>query len=272
MAVSMTDLLADLAAETEVVTAMVADLDDTGVAAPTPAAGWSVRDQLSHLAYFDGAATTAAVDPERFRREAAALLAGGDDFPDRIAAEYAGLGADPLRQWLRRARAGFITALREIDPAARLPWYGPDMSAASSVTARLMETWAHGQDIADALGVVREPTDRLRHIAHLGVRTAGFSYRLHGRPMPTTPVRVELAAPSGARWVWGSADAVDRVDGSALDFCLVVTQRRNIADTALAVTGDTAREWLSIAQAFAGTPGPGRPPGAPTPTEARRTA
>jgi uncharacterized protein (TIGR03084 family) len=268
MAVSMNDLLADLAAETEVVAAMVADLDDAGVAAPTPAAGWSVRDQLSHLAYFDETATTAAVDPERFRREAAALLARGDDFPDLIAAEYAGLGADTLRQWLLRARGDFLAAFREVAPNARLPWYGPDMSAASSVTARLMETWAHGQDIADALGVVREPTGRLRHIAHLGVRTAGFSFQLNGRPVPAVPVRVELAAPTGDPWEWGPADATDRVRGSALDFCLVVTQRRNVADTALEVTGDTAREWISIAQAFAGAPGPGRPPGTGHPSTA----
>ncbi|HEV7977877.1 TIGR03084 family metal-binding protein [Amycolatopsis sp.] len=271
MAVSMNELLADLAAETEVVTAMIADLDDADVALPTPAAGWSVRDQLSHLAYFDETATTAAVDPERFRREAAELVAKGYDFPDRIAAEYAGLGADALRQWLRRARAGFIAALRDVAPKARVPWYGPDMSAASSVTARLMETWAHGQDIADALGVVREPTDRLRHIAHLGVQTAGFSFQLNGRPVPTSPVRVELVAPSGGLWEWGPADAPDRVLGTALDFCLVVTQRRNVADTALEVIGDTAREWIPIAQAFAGAPGPGRPPAAGhTPMETGR--
>jgi uncharacterized protein (TIGR03084 family) len=260
MAVPMNDLLADLAAETEVVMAMIAGLDDAGVAAPTPAEGWSIRDQLSHLAYFDEAATAAAVDPERFRREAAALTALGDDFPDRVAAEYSGLGAYALREWLRQAREEFLEAFRGIDPKARLPWYGPDMSAASSVTARLMETWAHGQDIADALGVVREPTDRLRHIAHLGVQTARFAFRLNGRPVPVAPVRVELAAPSGAHWEWGPADAPDRVSGDALDFCLVVTQRRNVADTALAVDGGTAREWISIAQAFAGAPGPGRPP------------
>ncbi len=124
-----------------------------------------------------------------------------------------------------------------------------------------METWAHGQDVADALGVPREPTGRLRHIAHLGVRTFGFCFRLHGRPVPDPPVRVELTAPDGTTWAWGPAGARDRVTGPALDFCLVVTQRRHLTDTALEVHGPVATEWISIAQAFAGAPGGGRTPG-----------
>jgi uncharacterized protein (TIGR03084 family) len=136
------------------------------------------------------------------------------------------------------------------------------MSAASSVTARLMETWAHGQDIADALGARREPTARLRHVAHLGVAAFGFSFRLNGREAPAAPVRVELAAPGGGTWAWGPGGAPDTVTGPALDFCLAVTQRRHVDDTALRITGPVAAEWMGIAQAFAGPPGPGRPPGA----------
>jgi uncharacterized protein (TIGR03084 family) len=153
-----------------------------------------------------------------------------------------------------------------MDPSTRLPWYGPPMSAASSVTARLMETWAHGQDIADALGVTRQPTTRLRHVAHLGVATREFSFRLRGLPVPAAPVRVELTAPDGAIWAWGPADAPERVAGSAVDFCLLVTQRRHQADTGLLTSGRAAAEWLAIAQAFAGPPGPGRQPqSAPAP-------
>ena len=263
----MTALLADLQAETDVILALVEPLDDEGVGAPTPAAGWSIRDQLTHLAYFDETATLAATDPERFRTEAAELLERGDDFPDQVAAAHAGLPATAVRDWLVRARAGYLAVFGRLDPSTRLPWYGPDMSAASSATARLMETWAHGQDVADALGAVREPTDRLRHVAHLGVRTAGFAFVLRGRPAPEVPVRVELDAPSGERWTWGPEDAADRVDGTALDFCLVVTQRRHRDDTGLRVRGPVATEWMSIAQAFAGAPADGRAPGSPiTPT------
>ncbi|NWJ71062.1 TIGR03084 family protein [Pseudonocardia sp. ICBG1122] len=262
MPVSMDAVLDDLVAETRAVQALVADLDDAGIDADTPAVGWSIRDQLTHLAYFDETATQAAVDPEGFRRDADALMASGLDFPDRIAAEHAHLGADEVRSWVARARTAFVAAFRHLEPKARLPWYGPDMGALSCVTARLMETWAHGQDVADALGRQRTPTDRLRHVAHLGVQTFGFTYVNNGRAIPTTPVRVELDAPSGARWEWGPADAVDRVSGPALDFCLLVTQRRHLLDTALEVTGPVAAEWTAIAQAFANPPGPGRKPGA----------
>jgi uncharacterized protein (TIGR03084 family) len=135
------------------------------------------------------------------------------------------------------------------------------MSAASSLTARFMETWAHTQDIADALGVTREPTDRLRHVAHIGVGARAFSYLAHGLPPSDDPVLVTLTAPSGAVWTWGPTDAVDRVTGSALDFCLLVTQRRHRDDLDLEVEGPAALQWMKIAQAFAGPPGAGRSPG-----------
>jgi uncharacterized protein (TIGR03084 family) len=136
------------------------------------------------------------------------------------------------------------------------------MSAASSVTARLMETWAHGQDIADALEVTRPATARLRHVAHLGVATMSFSFQAHGQPVPTAPVRVELTAPGedGTTWTWGPPEASDLVRGDALDFCLLVTQRRHRLDTGVRATGPVATAWLEVAQAFAGPPGPGRSP------------
>jgi uncharacterized protein (TIGR03084 family) len=136
------------------------------------------------------------------------------------------------------------------------------MSTMSFVTARLMETWAHGQDIADALEMPRTATSRLRHIAHLGVRTRSNSYVVRGLAGPVTPVTVALTGPAGESWVWEESESPgDRIQGSALDFCLVVTQRRNVADTGLVVEGSTASQWMSIAQAFAGPPGPGRPSG-----------
>jgi uncharacterized protein (TIGR03084 family) len=124
-----------------------------------------------------------------------------------------------------------------------------------------METWAHGQDIADTVGMQREPTHRLRHVAHIGVGARAFSYVAHGLPVPTDPVRVELVGPAGELWTWGSADATDRVTAPALDFCLLVTQRRHRADTAVTAHGPGAEQWLMIAQAFAGPPGAGRDPG-----------
>jgi uncharacterized protein (TIGR03084 family) len=136
------------------------------------------------------------------------------------------------------------------------------MSAVSFATARVMETWAHGQDVADALGVTRASTPRLRHIAEIGVRARPYAYVARGLDVPETPVRVELAAPDGPQWAWGPEEAPDRIVGDALDWCLVATQRRNPADTGLVVTGDAATEWVWFAQAFAGPPTEHRPPGA----------
>jgi uncharacterized protein (TIGR03084 family) len=154
-----------------------------------------------------------------------------------------------------------LDVFRPLDRRARIPWYGPSMSALSFATARLEETWGHGQDVADALGARRADTDRLRHVAHLGVLTRGYSFKNQGRPVPTEEVRVDLRSPSGEAWAWGAASAINRVAGSARGFCLVVTRRRHVADTDLVVEGPVAREWMEIAQAFAGPPGSGRRPG-----------
>ena len=258
MPADLAPLIQDLAAETAVLDALLADLSAPQWRLATPAVGWNIADQVSHLAFFDEAALLAATDPDRFRRETAELLAGGLDFPNRVAAVHHDREGADLFAWFRAARRALLAGFAGIDPATRLPWYGPDMGPASSLTARLMETWAHGQDIADTLGVQRVPSARLEHIAFLGVRTMGFVYRLHGLPVPTSPIRVELTAPDGGTWAWGPEDAADRVTGEALDFCLLVTQRRHRDDLELQVVGDTAGEWIGIAQAFAGAPGPGR--------------
>jgi uncharacterized protein (TIGR03084 family) len=254
-------LLADLAAESAELDAVLAPLPAVDWLAPTPAAGWSIGDQVSHLAYFDQAALLSMTDPDQFRAQAAALAAGGDNFPDRVAAQFRHLGGAELRPWFAAARRALLDGYAAADPARRLPWYGPDMGLASSVTARLMETWAHAQDIFDALGAERAPTSRLRHVAHIGIGARAYSLAVNGLDPPAQPVRVELTAPDGSPWTWGPDDAADRVSGPALDFCLLVTQRRHRDDVALAVAGPAATEWMAIAQAFAGAAGPGRAPG-----------
>lgn len=248
----------DLAAETLELLPVLAKADWD---APTPADGWTVRDQVTHLAFFDDAVLLSLRDPGEFARWRAEQVALGAHFPDVIAGRNRHLPGAEALAWLNRSRDALLAAYRAADPAARLPWYGPDMSVASSVTARLMETWAHGQDIRDTCGVTTTATGRLRHIANLGVRTFGFSFAQRGLPVPEEPVHVALTGPGGQTWTWGLADAADRVSGDALDFCLVVTQRRNVADTGLTVTGPVAERWIAIAQAFAGGPTDPRPAG-----------
>lgn len=261
MADDLQDLCADLAAEHAALDAVVADLDDAAWDTPTASPRWAVRDQIGHLAYFDEAAVKAVTDPERFAADLAEAL-GGDVTAFLESTEVRGRTLPPaeLLAWWREQRAALLTAAAPLDPKARLPWYGPSMGARSFVTARLMETWAHGQDVVDALGAERPATDRLRHVADLGVRTRGFSYVVKDRPPPEGDVRVELLAPGGDTWAWGDPDAPDRVTGPAEDFCLVVTQRRHPDDTALVAEGALAAEWLAIAQCFAGGPSLGPPP------------
>ncbi len=261
MPVDMRELAEDLAAETVVLRAMVADLDESGWRKPTPAPRWSIADQISHLAFFDDAAIQSATDPEGFAAEMVRAVTVGELTPDDVAERYRSQTGAELLAWVDASRHRLIKVFTGLDPALRLPWFGLPMSAASSLTARIMETWAHGQDVADALGQMREPTARLRHVAHIGVRALPFSFAANGLEVPAEPVRVELTAPDGSTWIWGSENAVNRVTGPALDFCLIVTQRRHRADTAIRAKGQVAERWLSIAQAFAGPPGTGRQPG-----------
>ena len=254
-------VVADLRAETTAIVSVLTDLRPSSWDASTPAAGWTIRDQVTHLAFFDDATLLALTDPASFELQREELLAFGDGFPDQVADRYRALPAESCLDWFTRSRDRLLTGYLGTDPSHRIPWYGPDMGLASSATGRLMETWAHGQDILDTLGLVRPATNRLRSIADLGVRTLGFSFHLNGRTPPTVPVRVELNGPDNDLWVWGPDDAADRVTGDALDFCLAVTQRRHLSDTNLTVVGPVATEWMSIAQAYAGAVGPGRPAG-----------
>ncbi len=261
---SLPGLLEDLEAEHAELDALLAPLDEASWDLPTPASGWAVRDQVSHLAFFDDAAATAIVDPAAFTVFAeAALAATGDPMEEHLRRGRAMAGADVLTWW-RVARRAMTQAGAGLDPHDRVPWFGPPMSALSFVSARLMETWAHGQDVADALGTTRVPTGRLRHIARLGVRARPFSYVVHGLDVPPGAIRVALVGPSGEHWEFEAGDGSPTsavVEGSALDFCLVVTQRRHHQDTALSVQGPLAVQWLDIAQAFAGPPGTRRPRG-----------
>lgn len=248
------DLAAEHAALASVLHAMTAEQWDI----PTHAPGWAVRDQVTHLAVFDEAAALAITDASAFRTSAGAL---GPDFEAAYLTRGRAMSRSQLLAWWEHASAALVTAARGVNGKARLPWYGPDMSGVSFVTARLMECWSHGLDVVDVAGIARPDTDRLRHVAFIGVRARPYSYTNRRLNLPAAPVRVSLTSPSGETWELGEPSEENVVRGTATDFCRVVTRRRHLADTALEVTGPTAREWLEIAQAFAGPPGEGRRPG-----------
>ncbi len=255
------ELATDLAAEGDDLDGIVAALDDDGWRTPTPADGWTIAHQVAHLSWTDDVALLAATDAERFAERVRQAMADPTGAVDAAAADGAAVPSHVLLSGWRQGRARLIDALRLVPAGTKLPWFGPPMSAVSMATARLMETWAHGQDVADALGVTRAPTGRLRQVAHIGVRTIGFAFTVHGKSAPMEAFRIELTGPGGERWTWGAPDATDRITGPALDFCLLVTQRRHPDDLDLTVSGQHATEWVPIAQAFAGLPGSGRKAG-----------
>jgi uncharacterized protein (TIGR03084 family) len=253
MASEWSDLVDDLEAENRVVRAALEGMDDDAWDRPSAAEGWTLRDCVVHLAESDETATAAVMGqlPRPTGRREGVLTQG--QMRGRT------LTPDKVRAWYRDANARLVGALRGLEGDERLTWAGRAMSARSFTTARLMEHWSHGLDILEAAGVPAVDTDRLRHIALLGHLTRDFAYRTHGREPPATALYVELIAPSGAMWHFGPPDAPDRIYGSAGDFCRVVTQRIHPDDTSLRCEGTHAREFLSVAQAFAGPPGGGRP-------------
>ncbi len=247
----MDQICSDLEAEHAALDALVADLSEQTWNADTPAEGWDVKDTIVHLIQADVAARIAATEPDRFVELKTGAIANGG--LEVLGSKDGKTGEEILKLW-RDERTKMLAAFRSRGPKERIPWFGPDMSTLSFATARLMETWSHGQDVADTLGAPWEPTDRLRHVAHIGVSTRGWSYVNRGMEPPTGPVRVELESPSGETWTWGPEDASDRLTGPALDFCLVATQRRRHDETEIVASGALAEDWIAIAQAFAGPP------------------
>lgn len=253
-------LVQDLSAESDALDDVVAPLDAAAWSTPTPAPGWTIAHQVGHLLWTDRVSLIAITDPDEFARLLEVAVKNPLGFVDDGAdVEARRPPAEMLEEW-RATRAKLHGALVAVPPGTKLNWFGPPMSAASMASARMMETWAHGLDVFDALGVERDEGDRIKAVVNIGVRTRDFSYLVNGKTAPTQPFRYEITAPSGELWVWGPDDATDIVRGSAVQFAELVTQRRNVADLDLELVGDHVAEWSTIAQAFAGAPGVGREP------------
>ncbi|MFI1184353.1 TIGR03084 family metal-binding protein [Streptomyces sp. NPDC020799] len=255
-----TPVIDDLRDEGEELDRLVAELKAEQWSLATPAPRWTIAHQIAHLHWTDHAALIAVTDEDGAHALTEKVLAAPGSFADEGAEEGAQLPPGELLSRWREGRAALDRALQDAVPGSRFPWFGLYLSVGYMATGRLMETWAHAQDVVDALGAVRTPTDRLKHVVGLGVRARDLGFMAHGLVAPTEVFRVEVTGPAGELWTYGPEDAPQRVTGPALDFCLLVTQRAHRADLALCAEGRDADRWLDIAQAFAGPSGRGRPP------------
>ncbi len=251
----------DFLNETRSLHGLIAGLDGADLLRPTQFKQWPIERIIAHLHFWNRAALLSVNDEAgfvTFMHDVRSRIAAGG--MATIEAEGPG-GQQLVSAWLEFAEE-LAVAVAPREASDRVKWVGPDMSIRSSITARLMETWAHGQAAFDALGEKRVNRDSIRGIAVLGVNTYGWTYAVRGMPAPDPKPFIELTAPSGAIWQFGEDEADDRIEGLAEEFCQVVTQVRNIADTNLRVTGAHAADWMARAQCFAGPPEKPPAPGA----------
>jgi uncharacterized protein (TIGR03084 family) len=253
----MLEQVVDFRDEADELHSLLGTLQDMDWARATLFKSWTVNDIVQHLHDSDLMAAASVAGPEPFARRRAEIEANRRGGMTRLQETRQRLGhltgKRLLERWSEQV-ADLCGKLSTLAANARLTWYGPDMGVRMFTTARQMETWAHGQAIYDLMGVIRQPTDRLRNIAEIGVRTYGWTFTNRGLTIPGPSPYVRLAGPSGTNWEWNEPSTENSVEGNALDFCQVVTQVRNVADTALKVTGEPARNWMSLAQCFAGPP------------------
>jgi uncharacterized protein (TIGR03084 family) len=260
----MIDQALDFRDEADALFARLDTLDGPGWARATQFKRWTPNDIVAHLHMAAYAADLSLKGGEEFTAFGRRLAELGRNTARNLDAAHAWLGGvkdrDLLLRWrsfYREMADRFATA----DPKKRVRWFGPDMSVLSSISARLMETWAHGQAVYDLLGQTRIDTGRIKNIAIIGINTFGWTFANRGLEPPGLRPSVRLTAPSGALWEWPQDTSGDLIEGTATEFCQVVAQTRNVADTSLKVTGPTATAWMAIAQCFAGPPQAPPPPG-----------
>jgi len=247
----------DFRQESRALATLLEPLRDADFDQPTLFRGWSIDHVIGHLHLFNAAAATTLQSDAAFQEIFAPIEAGllaGQPLLDMQFPWLDGLRGRALFEAWRDTAEATADAYASADPKQRVKWAGPDMSALSSITARQMETWAHGQEVFDALGQTRKEQDRIRNIAHLGVATFGWTFANRGLPVPDPAPYVQLTGPSGANWDWNQPQDDNAIRGTAVDFAKVVTQVRNVAETDLVVVGHGAQNWMAMAQCFAGPP------------------
>jgi len=247
------DVVADLEAEWAALDALLAVTPEAGWSTPTPAAGWDVRDSVSHLAANDELAALCLAGRGEGPLQELMAMASPEAATRSQADRGRKLSGRRVLAWWREARSELSGVLRCTDPSARVPWGAGPMSARSLATARLMEAWAHGFDCFAALGVRPVDTARLRHVCHLGYRALPYAFRFAGQqqPAPLDQLRLELDAPDRTVWRLGPGTAPQAVTGQAGEWARLVVQRIPLsAATSLRAHGPLAEGALRVARAF----------------------
>ncbi len=245
----------DYRTEFQTLASLLSSLPDSVFNQPTLFENWTINDVIGHLHMFDVGALKSLHGPEQFDEFFAPIkkaLSGGKTFLEAQTPWLNGLESRHLFEAWQQTAQEVADTYAKADPKKRVKWAGPEMSARSSITARQMETWAHGQEIFDALGVKRVESDRIKNICHMGVSTFAWTFMNRQLPVPLPTSYVELIAPSGNVWHWNEVQEDNRIRGQAVDFARVVTQVRNVKDTSLVMSGHSADSWMQMAQCFAG--------------------
>jgi uncharacterized protein (TIGR03084 family) len=259
--VTVPDVYATLAADGDELDNIVSGLDEDGWNRPTPSPGWTIAHQIAHVSFIAHLGGLAAADGAAFEIEAAPAKVDFQGSVNKALDEYLAEGRDGvMARWRAEREAGF-KALSSVPAGQVVPWLVNPLPPSILAAAGIMELFGHGQDVADALGMRRERTDRIRHLTEFGVRTVAFGYLARGLAPTDEEFRFELTAPSGEVWEFGPEDAENRITGSAWDFCLLITRRRHRSDLDLTAVGAEADKWMDIAQAYRGPAGEGRKPG-----------
>jgi len=251
----MTPEALDFKAECDQIYALLEDHNESIFDKVTLFKNWTIGDVIRHLHLWNIAADMSLSDPDAFEdltRELMTQMGSGLSHIEFQTAYFEGQSnAEVFRAW-----AGYYPKMAErfhaADPDQRVKWVGPDMSVQSSIIARQMEHWAHAQAVFDVLGVERVNADRIKNVAHIGVTTFSWSFRVRGKTPPAPKPFVKLTAPSGKIWTWNEGQVDNRIEGLAVEFAQTVTQCRNVNDTKLSMTGNIAHEWMEHAQCFAG--------------------
>lgn len=247
----------DFQDECDAINALLSDLSPADFDRATAFKGWTIGEIIEHLHLFNIAADDALQGDAVFAEFCAKIVPDMAKGHRTLQRRWFGdtPASDTYEAWAK-FYPEMASRFKVADPEARTKWFGPDMSVRSCIIARQMEHWAHAQAIYDVLGVERVNGDRLKNVAHIGVTTYSWSFKVNSLPPPKPKPYIRLTAPSGAVWEWNDPQADNRLEGPAEDFCQLVTQCRNIgdADIALTLTGGTAAQWMKIAQCFAGPP------------------